>query len=278
MLILTLGRMDVTAAHAERIAGPRLHRTTSLAKIPPHLLPLVEQAVAAYVAACGDSLQAVYAAGSWTRGEMLVESDADFYATVTRLAERSVRATESERHRLLAAWCPRPIANIELKLIDLSRADHHLSILRRAVISMDGSRVYGAPLRDDVFAERSITSIASAFVTLFLDMIATLSFDESDRRVHSQRVLAKLALRSLEWVAIIEGAPATGSMSRCVNDVEQHVPHLACTARDCWRAYLAPDASDSVTSRLFASLGQALWELRVRGVRVPPLRFPEGAA
>src|SRR5262249_30835869 len=163
---------------------------------------------------------------------------------------------------LVARWCPVPLANVELKIVDLSRPTYHLSVLRRAVVQVDGCLVYGQALAGNIFAEMPLERIVEAFVAHFIWFINNrLAFGTSDDR-RSQRVLAKLALRCLEWAAVLNGAAVSSSMIRYVSDVERYLPQLHEMALRCWTLYITPSGAQADTVALVAILDRALEELR----------------
>lgn len=248
-------------------------REASLDKVPEPLLPLIDSSVDAYREVLGPNIKAVYAAGSWVRGEMNGDSDADFLgATVTTPGNEELEALDRTRDALLADWVPEHINDIELKVFDLSRPDERLTIVRRTVTQVDGCLVYGEAVPGNIFSEQPLPEIIGAFAQLFVDVKGRLDEGSALRSVrhHARHVTAKLALRNMEWIAVMKGAAVSSSMARYIGDITTFAPELRKDAERCWQLYSQTDTGDDVQDEIDKLFDGSLSVLQQHGIELVP--------
>ncbi|HTE22266.1 MAG TPA: hypothetical protein VK674_04470 [Candidatus Limnocylindria bacterium] len=251
----------------------RIDRSASLDKLPANLIPLKHACLEAYKEAFGEKLLAVYAVGSWVRGEMHKGSDTDSYAVLrTDSTPEEEAHLESMRQQLLLQWCPNPVSDVELDVLSLEDYQGYIALRKRTILQIDGCLLYGQDLPGDVFQEQSMTQIASSFGRVFAGKVnhgLDLNHKNLATRYRHRSLKAKFALRCMEWAAIIEGAPITSSMHQYVSDIQQFLPDLASQAAQAWTLYRKQRITDAELEDLEAVWQTALRSLLERGVNVP---------
>lgn len=245
-----------------------IHRAVSLDKVPEPLVPFIGDSVSAYYEAFGSKLHAVYAAGSSVHGEMNSASDLDFFSALdTAPKQCELQVLENSRLKMLDNQCSVPPKDVELKVMDLSRPNDKITIVRRTVVQVDGCLVYGKAIPGDIFAERSTPEIAGAFAQLFIDVKDALPVNDrlAAVRSHARHVTAKLALRNMEWTAVMRGATISSIMSRYVEDIEAFAPELGPKAKRSWELFRQALIDDDLQQEVDTLFNESLLALRDEG-------------
>ena len=105
---------------------------------------------------------------------------------------------------------------------------------------MDGFLLYGVKYDWDIYKDYSIVQIAQAFNKIaFYIYTNLLSLDDTDTRLknRSRRSLAKTVIRTLEWNAVLNGAPISHSINDYTDHIKKYVPQFLPTMKKAMNIY-----------------------------------------
>jgi predicted nucleotidyltransferase len=222
-------------------------RKVSIEKIPKELAELPLQVWNEMRSIFGDTLLGLYGSGSWVRGEMRTDSDIDFYYIVkTKLTSGQEKALDDLKTSLLTTWHTRSVKDLDIKPIYADTMDHWHMIVRRVILEVDGCHMFGSNIPGDTFSQYTTLTIAKSFSILFSEIFKALRlYDENEVvRKRARRLLSKIVLRCMDWVAILHGAPLSSSIPLYVNDIKNYTSINNGTVDTAWNLYQKINLTD----------------------------------
>lgn len=209
---------------------------------------LISEVVDSLVSIFGDKVSAVYLAGSYAQGNARPESDVDFYLVLhDEPTAAELHEFSNAQEDLNARWSLSHVYRVDIDLIVLPYTRKAESIRRRTIVQCTGHLLYGQPLSGDVTAQFTPGEIAAAFLEWHREYTPTLAVQDPSPliRTFTRRALAKYALRELEWMAVLHGAPISCTTGEFMGHIKQYIPEFTQDAEMYWNLYQKPYIIDS---------------------------------
>ena len=207
-------------------------------------------------------LISVYGCGSWIRNETRKDSDIDFFFVINSyISEEEKDAVKQLEKNILQRWSHLGFTGVDIRFVNEKDEDNYFTIAHKEIIQIDGCLLYGTAFTWDIYHDYSTPQIVEAF-----NKIATYIYKnllkphDADLHVRerSRRSLVKTLLRTLEWLAVLKGAPISHSMDGYIDHIKMYIPEFTQTVETTMKIYKKEKISDSEVSFLDDTLMKVL--------------------
>jgi predicted nucleotidyltransferase len=204
---------------------------TSLEKIPEELRLLVDEVVEVYKLVFGESLTAVYLAGSIPRGQFRAgKSDADFYAVIDEQRNLDLKKVFKEKlNELNKKWVQKGVTSIDGDVLYFNELKNDKNLRTAFILQTDAVCVYGKPIDLSFAVPESALDLATLMNKLAkirLRKIENRLIEGTSQKKDIRRI-TKLTLRCAFGIALIEGALYTPEYSQYQIEIDKYVPELS---------------------------------------------------
>lgn len=178
----------------------------------------------------GNRLLSVYGCGSWIRGETRPDSDIDFFFIIDSfLLDKEKKALNDLQKSIQLKWSGSSSIDIDIRYVNKSDESNFFTIAHKEIIQIDGLLLYGTRCGWDVYKDYSITQIVEAFnkiaLYIYKNLLSLHNLNNHIKR-RSRRSLSKTVIRTLEWQAVLKGAPISHSIETYIDHTKKYTPQL----------------------------------------------------